>query len=73
MFIKSLTIYLLAATLISLFSCSEQASDEQLFTLLSSSDTGIKFKNILRESEEFNVMKYGYFYNGGGVAVGDVN
>ncbi|MEM6840737.1 MAG: VCBS repeat-containing protein [Bacteroidota bacterium] len=73
MFTKNLTVYLLAATLIGLSSCSEQASDERLFTLLSSSDTGIKFKNILRESEEFNVMKYGYFYNGGGVAVGDVN
>ncbi|MEO0334449.1 MAG: VCBS repeat-containing protein, partial [Bacteroidota bacterium] len=73
MFTKNLTIYLLAATLIGLSSCSENASDEQLFTLLSPNDTGIKFKNILRESEEFNVMKYGYFYNGGGVAVGDVN
>jgi len=60
-------------SLILLFACAEQATEDQLFTKLSSAETGIKFKNILRESEEFNVMKYGYFYNGGGVAVGDIN
>ena len=70
---QSFPFALLAAVLISLFSCTKQANEEQLFTLLSPSETGIKFKNVLRESEEFNVMKYGYFYNGGGVAVGDVN
>ncbi|WKN41878.1 VCBS repeat-containing protein [Tunicatimonas pelagia] len=73
MFTKNLSFYLLTATLIGSLSCSEPANDKQLFTLLPSSETGIKFKNVLRESEEFNVMKYGYFYNGGGVAVGDVN
>ncbi|MEP4947667.1 MAG: VCBS repeat-containing protein, partial [Flavobacteriaceae bacterium] len=44
-----------------------------MFTLLASSDTGIKFKNLLKESEEFNVLEYGYLYNGGGVSVGDLN
>ena len=31
------------------------------------------FVNKLVESADFNVLKYGYFYNGGGVAVGDLN
>ena len=44
-----------------------------LFTKLESDDTNVHFQNTLRETEDFNVMKYGYFYNGGGVAVGDVN
>jgi hypothetical protein len=44
-----------------------------MFTLLSPSQTGINFKNILKETEEFNVLKYGYLYNGGGVSIGDVN
>jgi hypothetical protein len=44
-----------------------------LFTGLSSKKTGIEFKNTVRESEEFNILTYGYFYQGGGVAVGDVN
>ena len=53
------------------FSCSTQ--EEKLFTKLEANDTGIKFKNILKETEAFNVLEYGYLYNGGGVSVGDLN
>ncbi len=53
--------------------CNHTEQADTLFTKMSSADTGIKFKNVLRETEEFNVMKYGYFYNGGGVAIGDIN
>jgi enediyne biosynthesis protein E4 len=48
-------------------------SDDKMFTSLSKSSTNINFRNILEESEELNVLNYTYFYNGGGVAVGDVN
>ncbi|MEZ4987118.1 MAG: hypothetical protein R2795_19110 [Saprospiraceae bacterium] len=41
--------------------------------MLSSADTGINFTNTLSESPDFNVLKYGYFYNGSGVACGDLN
>ncbi|HVY74963.1 MAG TPA: VCBS repeat-containing protein [Puia sp.] len=44
-----------------------------LFTRLDEEKTGINFKNQLFESESFNVMNYIYFYNGGGVAIGDIN
>lgn len=54
------------------FSCSSE-SENTLFTRLSTSHTGIEFKNILKETEGFNVLNYGYFYNGGGVAIGDLN
>ena len=47
--------------------------NSKLFTLLTKDKTGIDFKNILKESEQFNVLEYGYLYNGGGVSVGDVN
>lgn len=43
------------------------------FTLLSPKQTGIGFVNKLAESESANVLAYEYFYNGGGVAVGDLN
>jgi enediyne biosynthesis protein E4 len=43
------------------------------FTLLSSKQTGIQFENKLIEAEHQNVLAYEYFYNGGGVAVGDFN
>ncbi len=35
--------------------------------------TGIDFTNQIDENESLNVLAYEYFYNGGGVAVGDVN
>lgn len=44
-----------------------------LFKLLPSSKTGITFRNDINETENLNVLAYEYFYNGGGVAVGDIN
>ncbi|HSJ69119.1 MAG TPA: VCBS repeat-containing protein [Anditalea sp.] len=61
------------AILISLFSCSQPEEEEKLFTLLSAEETGIHFSNDLEATEELNILEYLYFYNGGGVAVGDVN
>ena len=45
----------------------------KLFTSLSHKRTGIELKNLIKDSETFNVLDYGYLYNGGGVAVGDIN
>ncbi len=44
-----------------------------LFQMLSSKQTGITFSNTINEDESLNVLAYEYFYNGGGVAVGDLN
>lgn len=44
-----------------------------LFTLLSSDSTNIGFNNILTEGLNTNILMYEYFYNGGGVAVADLN
>ena len=46
---------------------------ETLFEKHTSSQTNVTFANTLTESPEFNVLKYGYFYNGGGVAAADFN
>ena len=43
-----------------------------LFTRLPSSETGVVFENRLAESREFNVFTYRNYYNGGGVALGDL-
>lgn len=43
------------------------------FQRLEPAKTGITFTNQLTETEELNVLSYEYFYNGGGVAVGDIN
>jgi hypothetical protein len=55
-----------------LFSCNN-IDDSKMFSLLPSSQTGIKFKNLIKETSEFNILTYGYLYNGGGVSVGDIN
>ncbi len=44
-----------------------------LFQLLPSSSTGITFNNRVVDDGEYNVFNYRNFYNGGGVAIGDVN
>ncbi len=46
---------------------------QPLFTLLPPQRTGINFQNNITESTTQNVLAYEYFYNGGGVAVGDLN
>ncbi|WP_207513537.1 VCBS repeat-containing protein [Longitalea luteola] len=44
-----------------------------LFTLLPADSTRVTFSNTLTEGLNTNVLVYEYFYNGGGVATGDVN
>ncbi|MCH6199921.1 VCBS repeat-containing protein [Aquiflexum sp. LQ15W] len=43
------------------------------FELLPSKKTGVTFSNTLKEDQKNNILTYEYFYNGGGVAVGDIN
>jgi hypothetical protein len=42
-------------------------------TILSPEQSGIHFKNTLKEQPDLNIIEYLYYYNGGGVAVGDLN
>ena len=46
---------------------------DPLFTELSPQQTGITFVNTLQETKEKNIYNFWYFYNGSGVAVGDLN
>lgn len=78
---KKLVPYITLITLSIFFSCSNNPEVEQLeeptlpplFKLISSNDSGINFQNTLNESLNLNVLMYEYLYNGGGVAVGDLN
>ncbi len=54
-------------------SCSKQDVPKTLFEELRAKDTGVDFINRLRDDDQFNIIEYLYFYNGGGVAVGDIN
>ncbi|HXS57743.1 MAG TPA: VCBS repeat-containing protein, partial [Hanamia sp.] len=58
-------------------SANEASTDTKtgpaLFTLLTPEHTHIDFTNNIDEGLNTNVLMYEYFYNGGGVAVGDLN
>ncbi|HEY5688138.1 MAG TPA: VCBS repeat-containing protein [Yeosuana sp.] len=53
-----------------LLSCKD---DELLFSTPKPKDTGLTFVNTLTETNELNILDYLYFYNGGGIAIGDIN
>lgn len=59
--------------IIFLFSCNKSVNTNTVFTELSSEKTNVTFANNLTENERNNIIQYLYYYNGGGVAAGDVN
>lgn len=63
-----------------LFSCqtkknvsAPEATNEPMLELVSPEESGIAHRNMLHEYEEWNYLHYTYLYNGGGVAIGDIN
>lgn len=50
-----------------------QPQGDTLFTEVPVSRSQLDFRNELIRSETFNILEYLYFYNGGGIAAGDVN
>jgi hypothetical protein len=67
---KAAIFFLLGAG--SVLSCRQEAPT--LFTRLSARETGVDFNNRLTEDDpQFSILTYPYFYNGGGVAIGDLN
>ncbi|MBP6181444.1 VCBS repeat-containing protein [Flavobacterium sp.] len=52
-------------------SCSK--NENQLFEKLSPEESNIEFNNQLDESKNISILDYLYYYNGGGVALGDIN
>lgn len=63
--------YFILLSFVFLFSCEKKK--EKLFELIPADFTGIQFENILTSSDSLNILEYLYFYNGGGVAAGDIN
>lgn len=57
------------------FSCTSEneQAELKLFSRLSPAHTGIAFSNDLLLKEGFDVFRYRNYYNGGGVAIGDIN
>ena len=72
---RLLQILAIAIAVLLCLTCERHAGSQgpTLFSALDARHTGITFSNTLQESEDFNIIRYLYFYNGGGVAAGDLN
>ena len=69
-------LFLFCVIAIFFFCCNGKSETENtglLFTKLSSVKTNINFSNLISYNEEFNPYTFRNFFNGGGVAIGDVN
>ncbi|MDZ7694088.1 MAG: hypothetical protein U5K69_23705 [Balneolaceae bacterium] len=55
-----------------LIGCSE-TSGPVLFETVSPDQSNVTFSNDLETTPEFNILNYLYFYDGGGVSIGDIN
>ena len=64
--------FLLIFTLFSVLSFA-QSLPQVLFKPVPNNEVGITFANVVKESSELNIITYEYFYNGGGVGLGDFN
>lgn len=63
---------LYSLSLLFVFGCASTDDQDRLFERLSPTQTNVVFENILTPTEEFNMYIFRNFYNGGGVAAGDV-
>jgi enediyne biosynthesis protein E4 len=48
-------------------------NESPLFEKTDPAQTGVTFANLLTETEQENILAFEYFYNGAGVATGDLN
>ncbi|MCS5491521.1 VCBS repeat-containing protein [Algoriphagus limi] len=61
-------------TLLILGACQKQEpSSEELFEKIESKESGLTFRNDLNYTEKINPYTFRNFYNGAGVALGDIN
>ncbi|MFD0792355.1 FG-GAP-like repeat-containing protein [Mucilaginibacter litoreus] len=54
-------------------SCHKNGVDNPLFSIQQNDNLGINFTNQLTDHKETNIFTFRNYYNGGGVAIGDVN
>ena len=64
---------LFSGAAICLSSCKQKNTEPVVFQLLDSAQTNIRFTNTLNDEDFPGILNYLYFYNGGGVAIGDIN
>ena len=68
---NSICLLLLTVTLFVSISCRQQKL--RMFESLSPAATHVDFENNLYDNPNLGILNYIYYYNGGGVAIGDIN
>lgn len=66
---RSVCTYFIFAVLLG--SCQQKPDEPRMFEPVTNS--GISFVNKVSNTADFNIFSYRNFYNGGGVAIGDIN
>jgi hypothetical protein len=70
---RSAGIVLIVLLGLGFIACGDTSNRKPLFDRLPARHTGVMFSNDLSPSENLNIVSCPYYYNGGGVAAGDVN
>ncbi|MCB0592676.1 MAG: VCBS repeat-containing protein [Lewinellaceae bacterium] len=69
-------VFVLFTLLYALFGCKRSVTepgDAAGFTLVKGGHSGITFSNEVQDQKDFNILTFRNYYNGGGVAIGDIN
>ena len=56
-----------------LSACKSTTNVPPMFEVMADAQTGLHFTNKLTPTQQFNIFKYLYFYNGAGIGAGDFN
>jgi len=64
---------LLCACIVCVAGCGPQDHAAPLFELLTPDQTGVTFANVITTDDSVNVQMDSFVYNGGGVAIGDID
>lgn len=73
---KSVYLPLTCLTFLALVACSQKqdkSPNDQLFTQLPAEKTAVFFSNTVKDDANTNILNFRNFYNGAGVAIGDIN
>ncbi len=65
--------YIVNLLVLFLVGCTQKQEQNTLFVKVQSKNSNITFQNNLMATDSLNILDYLYFYNGAGVAVGDIN
>lgn len=74
LFLKKRSLYFLWSVGLVLIGCgAKEEKPQHLFQEILPEQSGVTFSNIVNQNRKDNVLNYPYHFNGGGVAIGDIN